>query len=84
MSTPIESIVRPFSDHNVFPTPFTKPGGSSSEQLVRVAIGFQGQIKTMGISFSATITNKMGQAHREKAPNASKLLKDALEGAAGG
>lgn len=75
MSTPIEGIVRPFADHNVFPTPFTKPGGSSSEQMVRVAIGFQGQIKTMGYSFSATMSSKMGQAHRETTPNSHAVQK---------
>lgn len=82
MSTPLESIIRPFSDHNVFPTPFTKPGQSGSE-MVRVAIGFQGAIKTMGVSFSATTTSKMGQPHREKAPNNSQSLQDRLGEAAG-
>lgn len=71
----MEGIVRPFTDHNVFPTPFTKPGGSSSETMVRVAIGFQGQIKTMGISFSATMSSKMGQAHKETAPKSQAVVK---------
>lgn len=75
MSTPMEGIVRPFSDHNVFPAPFSKPGGGGGNQLVRVAIGFQGQIKTMGISFSATMTSKMGQAHKEKTPKSDAVKK---------
>lgn len=75
MSTPMEGIVRPFADHNVFPTPFAKPGGSSSEAMVRVAIGFQGQIKTMGISFSASMSSKMGQAHRETKPKSEAVQK---------
>lgn len=83
MSTPLEGIVRPFTDHNVFPTPFVKPGGSSSEQAVRIAIGIQGQIKTMGVSFSATMSAKMGQAHHEKPPKSSQALQDALGKAAG-
>lgn len=81
MSVPVESIVRPFSEHNVFPRPFTKPGAQGSE-MVRVAIGFQGTLKTMGYSFSATMTSKLGQIHREKSPDNSKSLKTALAEAA--
>lgn len=83
MSTPLEGIVRPFQDNNVFPTPFTKPGESGS-QMVRVAIGFQGSIKTMGFSFSATASSKMGQAHKEKPPVNSASLQKRLADAAGG
>lgn len=82
MSTPLEGIVRPFQDHDVFPTPFTKPGEQGS-QLVRVAIGYQGSIKTMGYSFSVTATSKMGQAHKEKPPANSAALQRRLSEAAG-
>lgn len=82
MSTPLEGIVRPFSDRNVFPTPFTKPGAQGSE-LVRVAIGFQGSIKTMGYSFSATMSSKMGQVHREKPQTSSDAITKAQQDAVG-
>lgn len=81
MSTPLEGIVRPFADRNVFPTPFTKPGTQGS-QLVRVAIGFQGSIKTMGYSFSGTISSKMGQVHREQSQTGSEAITKAQSDAA--
>lgn len=82
MSAALEGIVRPFVGDNVFPTPFTKPGESGS-QMVRVAIGFQGSLKTMGYSFSVTSTSKMGQAHKEKPPEQSVSLQKRLGEAAG-
>lgn len=82
MSVPLEGIVRPFAERDVFPTPFTKPGEQGS-QLVRVAIGFQGSLKTMGFSFSASNSSKMGQAHREKPPANSASLQRRLGEAAG-
>ena len=82
MSIALEGIVRPFQDHDVFPTPFTKQGEQGS-QMVRVAIGFQGSVKTMGFSFSATATSKMGQAHKEKSPDNSAALQRRLAAAAG-
>lgn len=82
MSTPLEGIVRPFADHDVFPAAFTKPGESGA-QMVRVAIGFQGSVKTMGFSFSSTATSKMGQAHKEKPPDNSASLQRRLSEAAG-
>lgn len=81
MSTPIEGIVRPFQTQTVTPTPFTKPGAQGS-QMVRVAVGFQGAIKTTGYSFSLTYTSKMGQAHTEKPPDNSEALKAKLAKAA--
>lgn len=63
MSARLESIVRPFGDPNVFPTPFTKPGGSGGSGVVRLAIGLQGGIKSMGYSFSASASYKMGVTH---------------------
>lgn len=81
MSTPLESIVRPFAEHDVFPAPFTKPGASGS-QMVRIQIGFQGSVKTMGFSFSVTQSSVMGQAHKEKAPTNSNALKQKLTEAA--
>ncbi len=82
MSTPLESIVRPFADPNVFPVRFTKPGTHGTE-LVRVAIGFQGSVKTMGYSFSASLSTKMGQTHRESAPTNSHSLQIRMSQAAG-
>lgn len=82
MSAPLEGIVRPFTERDVFPSPFTRPGESGA-QMVRVAIGFQGSVKTMGYSFSTTATSKMGQAHKEKAPNNSAALQRRLREAAG-
>lgn len=83
MSTPLESIVRPFSDPNVFPVRFTKPG-THGVGVVRVAIGFQGSVKTMGYSFSASLSTKMGQTHREGAPSGSASLTTRMSQAAGG
>lgn len=83
MSTPLEGIVRPFGDRNVFPTPFTKPGQQGSE-FVRVAIGFQGSLKTIGYSLSVTQSTKMGQTHHEKPPNNSESLQKRLGEVAGG
>lgn len=82
MSTPLESIVRPFTDKDVFPTPFTKPGERGS-QMVRIIIGSSGSIKTMGMSASASMTTKMGQPHREKPPDNSASLQRRLGEAAG-
>lgn len=79
----IEGIVRPFSDPGVTPTRFTKPGASPA-QKVRLAIGFQGSLKTVGVSFSCTVSTKMGQAHREKHPQSSEALQKTLAEAAGG
>lgn len=78
----LEQIVRPFADRNVTPTRFTKPGAQASE-MVRVAIGFQGTLKTISYSLSATLTLKMGQKHKEKAPAHSQALQSALRKAAG-
>lgn len=83
MSTPMEGIVRPFADRNVSPTPFTRPGAQQN-QMVRVAIGYSGTIKTLSTSFNATMTSKMGQAHREKSPDNSEALQKAMSDAAGG
>jgi hypothetical protein len=77
MSTQLEGIVRPFGQPNVFPTPFNKPSEQGA-QLVRFAIGFQGSIKSMGYSFSCTMTSKMGQAHKENSPNNSQSLQRRL------
>lgn len=82
MSVPLEGIVRPFSDRNIFPAPFTKQGEQGAE-LVRVPIGFQGSLKTMGYSFSATITAKMGQVHREKPQTSSAAITKAQNDAVG-
>lgn len=82
MSTPLEGIVRPFVGDNVFPTPYTKPGESGA-QMVRIAIGFQGSLKTMGYSLSVTSSSKMGQAHKEKPPDNSAALQRQLAAAAG-
>lgn len=82
MSTPLEGIVRPYTEHDVFPVPFTKPGESGA-QMVRISIGFQGSLKTMGMSFSVTSTSKMGQAHKEKPPTNSAALQRRLTQAAG-
>lgn len=83
MSTPLEGIIRPFSDRGVTPQPFTKPGAQQN-QIVRIAIGYSGSIKTIGTSFSASISSKMGQAHREKAPASSQALQQIMSEAAGG
>lgn len=68
----IEGVVRPFSNRNVFPVPFTRPGQQGSE-MVRIAIGFQGTLKTMGYSFSGSMSSKMGQVHKERNPNSDSL-----------
>ncbi len=81
MSTPLEGIIRPFADKGVTPTPFTKPGAQPNE-LIRIAIGFQGSLKTVGYSFSCTMTSKMGQTHKEKSPQASASLQRRLAEAA--
>lgn len=79
----MESIVRPFQTGGVTPQAFTKPGAQQN-QMVRIAIGYSGSIKTVSTSFSATITSKMGQAHNEKPPTSSQALQDKMSTAAGG
>lgn len=81
MSTPLEGIIRPFTDDGVTPTRFTKPGAQPNE-LVRLALGFQGSLKTIGYSFSCTMSTKMGQTHKEKPPQASAALQRRLGEAA--
>lgn len=83
MTAPLEGVVRPFADRNVSPTPFVRPGASGAQQ-VRVPIGFSGSLKTMGYSFSVTMSMKMGQSHNETAPNGSDSLQRRLAQAAGG
>jgi hypothetical protein len=83
MSTPLEGIIRPFSDQNVQPSPYTKPGQGSTPQI-RLQVGYVGQVKTLGWSMSATTTFKMGQAHTESAPQNSESLQFAMQQAAGG
>ena len=80
--TNLEGIVRPFQNPDVFPAPFNKQGEQGA-QMVRVAIGFQGAVKTMGFSFSYTASSKMGQAHKEKPPENSAALQRRLSEAAG-
>lgn len=79
----MESIIRPFTDKGVSPRPFTKPGAQQN-QMVRVAIGYGGTIKTIGTSFSGTLTSVMGQKHRERSPKSSASLTKAMSDAAGG
>jgi hypothetical protein len=79
----MEGIVRPFTEHPVTPTPFTKPGAGSNE-AVRLAIGFKGAIKTLSYSFSCTVTTKMGQVHKEKPATNSAAVRNELSKAAGG
>jgi hypothetical protein len=83
MSTPLEGIIRPFSDQSVEPSGYTKPGQGSAP-MVRLQIGFVGEVKALGWSMSATTTFKMGQAHHEVPPNQSAALQTALQQAAGG
>lgn len=83
MSTPLEGIIRPFTDQDVTPSPYTKPGQGSKPQI-RLQIGYVGQVKTLGFSMSSTVTYKMGQAHTETAPANSESLQFALSQAAGG
>ncbi len=61
----LEQIIRPFADQNVTPTPFTKPG-ENAVPMVHVRIGFQGTLKTVSYSLSASSTTFMGQQHKEK------------------
>lgn len=77
----LEGIVRPFTEQNVTPTPFTKPGAGSNE-VVRIPIGFKGAIKTLSYSFSITVSTKMGQVHTEKPPINSMALLNKLIAAA--
>jgi len=82
MSVPLEGIIRPFADRDVTPSKFTKPGQGSTP-MVRLQIGYVGQVKTLGWSMSATTTTKMGQAHHESPPTSSASLQKQLVDAAG-
>lgn len=82
MSARLETIIRPFGDVNVFPTPFTQPGGQGGSAVVRLAIGLQGSIKTMGYSFSASASYKMGVTHAAMEATA-KSSKDKMATMAG-
>lgn len=73
MSTPLEGIIRPFQDRDVSPSPFTKPG-QGSHPMVRVQIGYTGTVKTYSFHVSATVTTKMGQIHKEGAPDYSQAV----------
>lgn len=75
MSTPLESVLRPFGD--VPPTPYTTPG-EGSQTPIRIKIGFKGSIKTLSLSLSITQTSKVGQANMENAPLGSAGLAGAL------
>jgi hypothetical protein len=81
MSTPLEGIIPQPID--VTPQRFTKPGQGSTP-MVRIAVGYVGAVKTLGFSYSATATTKMGQAHKEQSPTNSESMQQALQKAAGG
>jgi len=83
MSVALETIVRPNTSDSITPVGFTKPGATGAP-MVRIAVGFVGQIKTLGWSMSATSTTKMGQAHHENPPSNSGALQKQLATAAGG
>lgn len=68
----IENIIRPFLQPGVDPLPF-HPAGSASSPVVHVIIGAKGGTKTFSSSGSASSSSKMGQIHKEKAPNSATL-----------
>lgn len=76
----LEQIIRPFTDQGVSPRAFDKPGEASTP-MVRLAIGFQGSVKTMSYSLSWTVTLSMFQQHTEKKPQ-SVAAQQALQAAA--
>jgi hypothetical protein len=78
MSTPLEGIIRPFQSEDVTPQKFTRPG-QGSVPMVRLQIGYTGQVKTLGWSMSSTESFKLGQRHKESAPTASQALTAALD-----
>jgi hypothetical protein len=80
MSVGIESIVRPFADQNVTPTPFTKPGAGSTP-MVRLAIGYTGTIKSVGFSISLTVTTRMSQVYSELQPFSQATQQAMIEAA---
>jgi hypothetical protein len=79
----LEHIIRPFTDQNVSPTPFVKPG-EASHPMIRIPIGFKGTIKTMSYSMSFTCTSSMFQRHTEKKPLSVKAQIALLDAAARG
>jgi hypothetical protein len=83
MSVALETIVNPNVSRQITPTGFTKPGATGAP-MVRIAVGYVGQIKSLGWSMSATSTTKMGQAHHENPPSNSEALQKQLANAAGG
>jgi hypothetical protein len=83
MSVALETIVNPNVSQPITPIGFTKPGAVGAP-MVRIAVGFTGQVKTLGWSMSATATTKMGQAHHENPPSNSESLQKQLAQAAGG
>lgn len=83
MGTQLESVFGPFLPQDVTPQRFTKPG-QGSVPMVRIAVGYVGSVKTLGVSVSITTTSKLGQAHHEKPPTNSESLQLQLTKAAGG
>lgn len=68
----IETVVRPFSNPSVTPTPFTNPGAVGVPN-VKIQVGAVGGSKTFSFSFSCTSTSYMVRIHREK-PNVDQLM----------
>lgn len=73
----METIINPFVNQGVSPTPFT-PVGQKAAPPVILSIGLKGGTKTFSTSGSSTASYKMGAINTESAPTS-----DALQGALG-
>jgi hypothetical protein len=68
----LESIVRPFQDVGVTPTPVAKPGSVGAPPVI-VKVGYRGGTKTYSWSMSFNETFRLSKRHKEKAPTSPAL-----------
>ena len=78
----LEQVVRPFTGRAVDAVPFAQPG-SVGAPLVHVVVGLKGGTTTFNWSYSAQMSTKMGEVHKESAPQ-SQGLKTAMNKLAAG
>jgi hypothetical protein len=78
----LETVVRPFAERDVTPTPF-HPAGAAAVAPVRISVGLKGGTKTFAFSAASERSTRMGNKHKETPP-ASESLQNAIASAASG
>lgn len=68
----LEQVVRPYQGEDVTPVRVTTPGVAGAAP-VRLSIGLRGGTKIFAYSGSGTVSTKMGEVHKESAPNSAAL-----------